>query len=240
MTCDFFNNFLTFENIKNSMVNAFIKTSVNAWNNLWTKRYFKATFFVTIVIFFATIHYSCYFIAIWENREGIQLNDFILNKIPPKQLSPFIFFIIHSSLVITLLLNTAQPKQLLKALQAYALVLAFRTISIYLLPLEEPTGLIYLQDPITGFFLNSGVVVKKDLFFSGHISAICLFYYYTENKAWKTYLSIAIPVLAILILWQHVHYTIDIIAAPFFTYLGCKLIDKINETWKFGLDKLFP
>ena len=38
------------------------------------------------------IHYSCYFIAIWENREGIQLNDFILNKIPPKQLSPCLLY----------------------------------------------------------------------------------------------------------------------------------------------------
>ncbi len=81
-------------------------------------------------------------------------------------------------------------------------------------------------------------MVTKDLFFSGHISAMCLFVYFTDHKLWKTCLLVATPVLAMLILWQHVHYTIDIVAAPFFAFICCKLIDVVNERWEFGIDAI--
>jgi hypothetical protein len=141
-------------------------------------------------------------------------------------------------MLITLILFLKNPRLLLKGLQAYALLLSLRTVSIYLVPLETPRGMIFLQDPITAFFLNSVNTVTKDLFFSGHISAMCLFIYFSENKIWKTYLSIITPIVATLILWQHVHYTIDILAAPVFTYFSCKLIERVNEQWEYGIDNI--
>ena len=146
--------------------------------------------------------------------------------------------VLTCALPISVVLFLATPKKFLKGLQAYAILLFFRTLFIYILPLEAPKGMIFLQDPITAFFLNSVNVVTKDLFFSGHISAMCLFVYFSDNKKWKTYLMFATPLLAMLILWQHVHYTIDVVAAPFFAFICCKFIDVVNERWEFGLDNI--
>lgn len=212
----------------------------STWKSLWKLNYFKIHFFLSLLIFTAVIHFSCLYLSIWETREGTHIIDPLLSRISPRNFSGIIFGIVHSALLITIILKLNNPKGLLKAFQAYSLLLLIRTVIIYLLPLEPPKGMIYLEDPITGFFLNSVNVVTKDLFFSGHISAMCLFIYFTDNKIWKKYLTLVTPILAVLILWQHVHYTMDIIAAPFFAYISCKAIDKLNESWEYGIDNAIP
>lgn len=193
---------------------------------------------MTITVFIAVIHYCTLYMSIWETRKGTLILDPLLNRIPPHDFSLPIFCIIHSALVLSLLLNLITPKQLLKAFQAYSLLLIIRTLCIYYIPLERPTGMIYLQDPITAFFLNNVNVVTKDLFFSGHISTMCLFMYYSPKKFWRSYLMFVTPLLAGLILWQHVHYTVDIVAAPFFAFATCKFIDVLHERWEYGVEKL--
>lgn len=219
-------------------VQSFFKGIPKAWKSCWSIKYFKVHFFFSFILFASVIHFSCLYLSIWETRTGISIIDPLLSRLPPREFSVQIFSIVHSSLLITLVLFLATPKKLLKALQAYALLLFFRTLFIYIFPLEAPKGMIFLQDPITAFFLNSVNVVTKDLFFSGHISAMCLFVYFTDNKVWKTYLMFATPLLALLILWQHVHYTIDIVAAPFFAFICCKFVDVVNERWEFGIDNI--
>ncbi|HPH87080.1 MAG TPA: phosphatase PAP2-related protein [Chitinophagales bacterium] len=219
-------------------VKSFFKEISEAWKSCWSVKYFKIHFLFSFILFAAVIHFSCLFLSIWETRIGISIIDPLLSRLTPRDFSVQIFSIVHSSMLITLVLFLATPKKFLKGLQAYAILLFFRTLFIYILPLEAPRGMIFLQDPITAFFLNSVNVVTKDLFFSGHISAMCLFLYFTDNKVWKTYLMIATPMLALLILWQHVHYTIDVVAAPFFAFICCKFIDVVNERWEFGLDNI--
>lgn len=221
-------------------VKSFPKDVATAWKSSWGMKYFKSHVVLTVLIFVAVIHFSCLYLSIWETRVGVHMIDPLLSRITPRKFSMAIFCIVHSSLLLTLILKLKDPKGLLKAFQAYSLLLLLRTIFIYVLPLEPPVGMIYLQDPITGFFLNTVHVVTKDLFFSGHISAMCLFIYFSDNKIWKTYLKFITPVLAMLILWQHVHYTMDIIAAPFFAFICCKLVDKMNESWEFGIDNIEP
>ncbi len=65
-----------------------------------------------------------------------------------------------------------------------------------------------------------------------------MFIYFTQNKYWRIYLIGITPVLAILLLWQHIHYTIDIIAAPIITYPLCKIVDKIHHQLSLGVDNI--
>ena len=221
-----------------AVVRTFLKEILFSWKSWWLVNYFKTHLFFTIIIFAAVIHFSCLYLSIWESRTGFIIQDPLLSRLTPKEFSLQIFSIVHSSILITFILLLDNPKAILKALQGYSLALFLRTVSIYFVPLEPPAGMIFLNDPITASFLNSVHVVTKDLFFSGHISAMCVFIYFSKNKIWKTYLMLITPFLAVMILWQHVHYTLDIIAAPFFTYLCCKCIDKLNEIWAYGIDNL--
>lgn len=220
------------------LINNFLINIVSSWKTWWSVKEFRVQLIVTILAFAAVLHYSCLFISIWEARIGMVIHDPVLNMLSPKNFSVPIFFIVHSSIIITFILLLDEPNVLVKAFQAYSLALFLRTVSIYFVPLEAPHGMIFLEDPITASFLNSINVVTKDLFFSGHISAMFVFIYFSTHKFWKSYLMCITPILAVLILWQHVHYTLDIIAAPFFTYICCKLVEKLNEKWTYGIDQL--
>lgn len=169
--------------------------------------------------------------TVFEKRVGTQLNDPLLRYLPSFDFSTLTFTLTYVALLMFILSNIPNPKRMIRGLQAYTLLLLMRTITIYLVPLEPPANMIVLVDPVSNFFMNSkgGGYIVKDLFFSGHISAIALFYFVAENKVIKRiFLSLAI-VIASLILLQHVHYLIDIVAAPFFSFLALKTVKIANK-----------
>ena len=94
------------------------------------------------------------------------------------------------------------------------------------MPLEPPIGMIVLKDTVSNFFMNSntGSYIVKDLFFSGHVSAVVLFFLISENKLVKTKLLVLAFAIGTLILLQHVHYVMDVVAAPFFSFLAIKIV----------------
>jgi len=100
---------------------------------------------------------------------------------------------------------------------------------MYLVPLEPPIGIIPLRDPfVEGAFYDNKVLVK-DLFFSGHTSNMVLLTLFMDIKWIKIILVFASAAVAYLLLVQHVHYAIDIIAAPFFAYLAYRAAIKIAD-----------
>ena len=169
--------------------------------------------------------------VIFEQRKGIQIIDPLLTRLPVVDSSTLIFSLTYSALAIFILTNLNNPMRFIKGMQAYTLLLTMRTITIYLVPLEPPIGMIVLKDTVSNFFMNSGngTYIVKDLFFSGHISAIMLFFLVAENKTIKIILVSLAVVIASLILLQRVHYTMDIIAAPFFSYLAIKTVAALNK-----------
>jgi membrane-associated phospholipid phosphatase len=95
-----------------------------------------------------------------------------------------------------------------------------RCFVMYLVPLEPPISIIPLRDPfVEGVFYDNRVLVK-DLFFSGHTSNMVLLTLLMDIKWLKIILAFASAAVGYLLMVQHVHYAIDIIAAPFFAYLA--------------------
>ena len=90
-------------------------------------------------------------------------------------------------------------------------------ISITLVALEPPIGLIKLVDPLTGVFYGEATITK-DLFFSGHIATVTLIFLCLEKRNDKIIAFLAVIATAILLVIQHIHYTIDIVASPIITY----------------------
>jgi membrane-associated phospholipid phosphatase len=102
----------------------------------------------------------------------------------------------------------------------------FRMIAMYLLPLDPPPAMIPLQDPMVEFF-GTGKLLTRDLFFSGHTSTLFLLFLVTPRGILKSLFLGCTILVAVAVLVQHVHYTIDVFAAPFFAYAAVKLADRI-------------
>jgi PAP2 superfamily C-terminal len=111
---------------------------------------------------------------------------------------------------------------LLLVLWAYNGVTLVRMACIGLLSLNPPTGLIPLADPITNQFYGKHYITH-DLFFSGHTTTVFLIFLCLRKKSDRMYAFFASVLLGILLLVQHVHYTIDVLAAPVFTYAVYRL-----------------
>jgi membrane-associated phospholipid phosphatase len=103
------------------------------------------------------------------------------------------------------------------------LITLIRIITISIIPLNPPIGLIVLKDPLTSLtYGGSGVFITKDLFFSGHTSNLFMFYLCLQKKRDKQFALFTSLLVGLLVLVQHVHYSIDVIGAIVFTYFLVK------------------
>lgn len=165
------------------------------------------------------------FFAHIEKREGIVLNDWLLNLIPVYNVSLPVFIFIWGAALLAIVRCVKKPQMLLILLWTYLLVSICRIFCIWMVPLNPPPHLIALVDPLTNFFYGKQYVTK-DLFFSGHTSSVFIIFLGLEKKADKIFILFSVVCIAALLLIQHVHYSIDILAAPLVSYL-CYRVAKI-------------
>ena len=187
------------------------------WSAAWKLSSFRWRFWTGIVIFIGILVALPFFFNAIEERNGISFNDLILERIPARNVSVAVFFLIWSSCLILIIRIYRDPMMLLNMLWAYNGVTLVRMACITLISLNPPAGLIPLADPITNQFYGQRYITH-DLFFSGHTTTVFLIFLCLKKKTDRIYTLIASIVLGILLLVQHVHYTIDVLAAPVFTY----------------------
>lgn len=159
------------------------------------------------------------FLRFNEQRPGAVLVDPVLARLPARDLSVPLFALIYGTLTLAVGSLLRQPRQLLVTLQAYALLAICRIAMMYTIPLEAPPGMIMLVDPLVRAF-GDGPNWGKDLFFSGHTSTTFLCALSVRSRALSLLCLGACLSVAVLILVQHAHYTIDVLVAPFVAF-GC-------------------
>jgi len=87
-------------------------------------------------------------------------------------------------------------------------------LSIYLTPLDPPATLIAIKDPLTSItYGGKDVFMTKDLFFSGHTSNMLMLALCFEKRNDRLIGFLAAVSVGVLVLFQHAHYTIDVVAA---------------------------
>jgi len=163
-----------------------------------------------------------------QARPGVPLDDPVLRAIGPVRLTWPIFLVLWPSILTGLYCLAHEPKRLVIALQATAVLIFLRTIALYLVPLEPLPSIIPLADPIVEF-LGTGTLVTKDLFFSGHTSALFLVYLTATSPRLKWFFLAATVFVAVGVVVQHVHYSGDVYAAPFFAYGSWRLVLLAHE-----------
>ncbi len=200
----------------------------NIWLPKLLDKNFRTRFFISIIILSASLFSIAKFLAYNETREGFSFNDPVLNLFTPVDLTWLTFVLIYASLIVALYSISFNPEIFITALQSYALIMFLRLITIYLLPLNAPTTIIPLTDPFVEFF-GGGQTLYRDLFFSGHTATMFLFYLTNQNKKLRRIFFTATIIVGVCVLIQHVHYTIDVLAAPFFTYTSYRIAVVIND-----------
>lgn len=207
-----------------------------AWRQYGSDRVFQLHLGVTVIGFLAFLRWGIALISSFEARHGRVLADPILQALPPRDFSVPIFALIYSAIIITVFRLFWQPARLLFGLQAGLLILVMRTISLYLVPLEPPPGMILLEDPFIAWVFGSEQnVAVKDLFFSGHVAIMSVLIFVTESGYWRKYLVTATVLVATFIAWQHVHYSVDIFAAPVFVMVCGKFLGYMHRQPEYGL-----
>lgn len=199
------------------------------WKHAWANSRFRiqiisgSTILIFILIIFST------FLARIEQREGRVINDWLLNHIPSIDLSIPIFAMIWASVILLISQAIKNPSIFLLYLWGFIFLMTSRMITIFLVPLNPPQNLIPLIDPLINKTFYDGVFITKDLFYSGHTATVLLMSFCLKKRWHKIITLIAACCIGIMVLIQHIHYAIDVIAVPIFTYLVYYLTKKFVE-----------
>lgn len=192
----------------------------NAWNDAWNNRIFKIKTIAGTALLLCVLSLLPYFFLFVEKRDGLQLHDRLLQLLPATDVSVLTFIIIWSVTLLLFIRCVKNPDIFLLMLWSFLLLCLSRILTITMVPLNPPEGLLPLKDPLTGIFYGGmDKFITKDLFFSGHTSIQFLIFLCLKKRVDKIIALIASLAVGCLVLVQHVHYTIDVLAAFVFTYL---------------------
>jgi len=199
-----------------------------SWSEAWQLKSFRNKTFVALVLVAIILLLLPTFFAFIEKREGMVLQDFVLGAIPAKDVSIPTFIIIWSVVLLVFYRIYQNPSIFLVVAYGFILMCLARVLTISLLPLNPPPGLIELKDPIANIaYGGKGIFITKDLFYSGHTGNMFLFFLCLQAK-WDKIIALAASfMVGILVMVQHIHYSVDVIAAFIFTYfiyLGAKKV----------------
>jgi hypothetical protein len=153
-----------------------------------------------------------------EARQGIRLDDKFLMLLPSRDFSVEIFVLLYSSLFLLVVTHLSKPAVILKIIEMHFLVAVIRQICILMVALEPPAGMIILRD----VFLENTIYpqnspLTKDLFFSGHVASIWIYFLCSRKRYLKYSMLAATLFMSFMILSMRVHYTYDVLGAMLFT-----------------------
>ena len=198
------------------------------WKEFLTDKKKQKELIISIPFLAAILIIFPQFLQFVEARQGVVLPDPVLALFNPIDLTWLTFGLIYLSILLTIFTLAKKPERLLFAFQCYGLMVFFRLIVMYLLPLEPPAKLLPLNDPLIQL-MGTGEILTKDLFFSGHTATLFLLFLIMEKRITKILFLTSTILVGIAVILQHVHYLVDVAAAPFFAYTSYKIIDGLKN-----------
>jgi hypothetical protein len=168
------------------------------------------------------------FVTYIETRPGSVLQDPILALFSARDATWVTFTLVYGGILVMFATLWRHKPTLRLTIYAYAIMIWIRMLMMFLLPLEPPSDAIPLNDPFVQLF-GDARVLTRDLFFSGHTATLFLFSLTARNSIFKSAFLAAAILVAMCVLLQHVHYSIDVAAAPFFAYVAYRLSRSIDD-----------
>ena len=201
-----------------------------AWPAVWAQPGFRRRLGLVLLLLLGLLPVVPQFYHFIQARPGRLLADPLLALLPVHDVSAPTFALIYGSIAGSLVYLLPRPQRLLRALWAYYLLQLLRMSTLWLLPLEPPTTLLILHDPVMDrIFEVTTQPIVRDLFFSGHTATMALLTLLVpgRNWRWRWALGLATVAVGLLVLVQRVHYSYDVLAAPFFAWLAYWLAGRV-------------
>ncbi len=188
---------------------------------LLTRRYRSSLFAAGVLLFFAYLleHFANIYAFTYLLRpSSAPVGDIILDNIPVVNLNFIIVEMALIAIVVGALFVLSRPRSVLFTLKAVALFVAIRAVFTSLTHVG-----IYPDHIVPGLgsfdalyrYLN----LQTGLFFSGHTGLpILMALIFWKEKPVRVVLIALSGVFAVAVLLAHVHYSIDVFAAPFMAY----------------------
>jgi hypothetical protein len=209
---------------------------IQAWKDAFAEKGVKLEYLITLAALPVALHFHAQYLLYIENRPGALVTDPLFEWFQPIDLTWTTFTIIYVCLFLAVVRLSYMPRRFCMAFQSYMVFLIFRTSMMFVLPLEAPAKMIILEDPLVEF-LGTGRTLTKDLFFSGHTSTMFLMTLTAVSRKWQIGFLLGTLIVAVCLILQQVHYTVDVLVAPFVTY-GCyRIVRKLHPRWDAEWDR---
>ncbi len=188
------------------------------WRSAWQQRSFRMLTIAGAIILLAILASFPFFFQAIQQRNGPLLHDWVLQLLPAYNVSIPVFFLIWGITLLSIVRAAQKPGILITMLWAYIFLCLSRMLTIWLVPLNPPALLVELKDPLSNKFYGRHFITK-DLFYSGHTATIFMLAFCLREKRDRILGFTAGTLIGLLLLLQHVHYTVDVVFAPLFAFI---------------------
>ncbi len=192
------------------------------FNGFFTKERTRS-FLVGLVIFGLAVVFQFYASAYSNRVSSNSVPDLLLGILPIVNLNGIIVEGALAAIAGSLVLLMFKPRYLIFTLKAAAIFIATRAVFVSVTHLGIYPGQI---NPTTGFFDGSytGLGREAGFFFSGHTGLTFLMaLIFWDDRFWRFFYLALAAIFGVSVLFAHVHYTIDVLAAPYMSYAIFKM-----------------
>lgn len=202
--------------------------AASSWSKAWARPGYRTRLGLVLLLLVGLLPIVPGFYHFVQSRPGRSLSDPLLDLLPVHDVSVPTFALIYGAIIVTLVYLLPRPQHLLRALWAYYLLQLLRMLTLWLLPLEPPAALVTLHDPVMdSIFAVTTQPIVRDLFFSGHTATMVLLMLAGRGRRWRQVLGLMTVAVGLLVLVQRVHYSYDVLAAPFFAWLAYYMAGRV-------------
>jgi hypothetical protein len=205
-------------------------SSAASWPGAWASASFRWRLALALVALLGLLPVVPGFYHFIQSRPGQRLADPLLELLPVHDVSTPTFALIYGAIAATLVYLLPRPQLLLRALWGYFFLQVLRMCTLWTVALEPPTTLVLLHDPVMDrIFEVTTQPIVRDLFFSGHTATMVLLTLAGRGRAWRWVLGLMTVAVGLLVLVQRVHYSYDVLGAPFFGWLAYWLGGRVMQ-----------